>query len=80
MSISTLVDKGYISNDEVKDPRNSSKNLTGNVEIKYDSSIKQFTYKYVDNTSNSDEISMASLAKTITNNSKKKWAKFHISI
>ena len=72
LSISTLVDEGYISNDEVKDPRNSSKNLTGNVEIKYDSSIKQFTYKYVDNTSNSDEISMASLAKTITNNSKKK--------
>lgn len=72
VSVDTLVDGGYISNDEVKDPRNSSRNLTGNVEIKYDSSIHQFTYTYVDNASETNEISMNDLATTITNNSKKK--------
>lgn len=72
VSVDTLVDGGYISNEEVKDPRNSSKNLTGNVEIKYDSSIHQFTYTYVDNATDTTEISMNDLATTITNNSKKK--------
>ena len=72
LPVSELLDKGYISNDEIKDPRNSSKNLTGNVEIKYDSSIKQFTFKYVDNSSKTNDVAAASLATTITNNSKKK--------
>ena len=71
VSVDTLVSEGYISNDEVKDPRDSSKNLTGHVEIVYDSSIKQFTYTYVDNQAKSNEVSM-SLASTITNSSKKK--------
>lgn len=71
LSVTTLLEEGYISDDEVKDPRNSEKNLNGNVEIKYDSSIKQFTYKYVD-TSSSSEISVNNLSKTIINNSKKK--------
>ena len=72
VSVDTLTDEGYISAEDVKDPRDSSKNLTGNVEIKYDSSIHQFTYNYVDNSSKTSDISMNSLAKTITNNSKKK--------
>lgn len=72
LSVNTLLEEGYISNDEVKDPRNSSKNLTGNVEIKYDSSIKQFTYKYVDSASKSNEVSVNNLSTTIINNSKKK--------
>ena len=72
LPVNTLLEEGYISDDEVKDPRNSSKNLTGNVEIKYDSSIKQFTYKYVDSTSKSNEVSVNNLSTTIINNSKKK--------
>lgn len=73
LPVDTLLDGGYISDDEVKDPRDSSKNLNGNVEIQYDSSIKQFTYNYVDNTADSNEISMQNnLATTIINNSKKK--------
>lgn len=46
LPVKELLEEGYISNDEIKDPRNSSKNLTGNIEIKYNSSIKQFTYNY----------------------------------
>ena len=46
LPVKELLEEGYISNDEIKDPRNSSKNLTGNIEIKYDSGIKQFTYNY----------------------------------
>ena len=72
LPVNTLLEEGYISDDEVKDPRNSSKNLTGNVEIKYDSSIKQFTYKYVDSSSKSSEVSVNNLSTTIINNSKKK--------
>lgn len=72
LPVNTLLDEGYITDDEVKDPRNSSKNLTGNVEIKYDSSIKQFTYKYVDTASKSNEVSVNNLSTTIINNSKKK--------
>lgn len=72
LPVSELLEEGFISNDEIKDPRDSSKNLTGNVEIKYDSSIKQFTYTYVDNQTETEDIAMTDLATTITNNSKKK--------
>lgn len=72
LPVRTLLEGGYISDDEVKDPRNSSKNLSGNVEIKYDSSIKQFTYKYVGSAAQEDEVSVNSLSKSIINNSKKK--------
>lgn len=72
LPVSDLLDEGYIANDEIKDPRNSSKNLTGNVEIKYDSSITQFTFTYVDNSSETEDIASANLATTIINNSKKK--------
>ena len=71
LSVDTLVDEGYISNDEVKDPRHSSENLKGNVEIKYDTAKKQFIFTYVDSTEK-ENIAMNDLATTIINNSKKK--------
>ena len=71
LKVSTLLKEGYISNDEIKDPRDTSKNLNGTVEIKYDSSIKQFTYNYIDEDTE-DEIAMDTLSNTIINNSKKK--------
>ena len=49
LGVNDLLNGGYISNDTIKDPRNSSKTLSGHVEIKYDSNYKQFIYKYVDN-------------------------------
>ena len=49
LEVNDLLNGGYISNDTIKDPRNSSKTLSGHVEIKYDSNYKQFIYKYVDN-------------------------------
>lgn len=72
VSVNTLISEGYIEDDKVKDPRDSSKNLTGNVEIKYDASIKQFTYKYVGSASKSKEVSVNTLSNAIINNSKKK--------
>ena len=71
LSVDTLVDEGYISNDEVKDPRHSSENLKGNIEIKYDTAKKQFIFTYVDSTEK-ENIAMNDLATTIINNSKKK--------
>ena len=71
LPVDTLVNEGYISNDEIKDPRHSSENLKGNVEIKYDSSKKQFIFTYVDK-SEDEDIAMNDLATTIINNSKKK--------
>ncbi len=70
LSVDTLVEEGYISNDEVIDPRDSSKTLDGTIEIQYDSSISQFTFNYVDSSSSS--ISVSDLGTTIINNSNSK--------
>ena len=48
LKMSELLNGGYISSEDVKDPRNSSKTLSGYVEIKYDSEYKQFMYEYID--------------------------------
>lgn len=48
LPVETLIEQGYISNDEVKDPRKSSENLDGGVKIEYNSAIKQFEYTYED--------------------------------
>lgn len=42
--VSQLVEGGYISNEDVKDPRDTSKSLTGGVEISYSS--KDYIYRY----------------------------------
>lgn len=46
VTVATLVSEGYISNDDVKDPRNSSKTLTGSVLIKYNGAYNQYEYTY----------------------------------
>lgn len=48
LKMSELLNGGYISSESIVDPRDTSKNLNGYVEIKYDSSYKQFVYKYVE--------------------------------
>lgn len=73
LDVDTLLGEGYITDEEIKDPRDSSKNLSGVVEIKYDKDIKQFTYNYIDNEDETDELLVnTSLADTIIENSKKK--------
>ena len=71
LPVSQLIDEGYITNDEVKDPRNSSENLNGNVEIKYNSETKSYVYTYNDEPSKETNISL-NLSDTIYANSKKK--------
>lgn len=44
--VSQLVEGGYISNEDVKDPRDTEKELSGGVEISYKS--KQYIYEYND--------------------------------
>ncbi len=71
LSVKTLIDEGYITNDEVKDPRDSSKNLEGNVEIKYNSETKSYEYNYNDEPNQTEDITM-NLSEAILQNSKKK--------
>lgn len=45
LTVETLLDEGYITDDDIKDPRNSKKTLKKDyVSIKYESN--QFTYTY----------------------------------
>ncbi|MBR3898353.1 MAG: prepilin-type N-terminal cleavage/methylation domain-containing protein [Bacilli bacterium] len=46
LKLSVLTSGGYLSVDEVKDPRTTGKNLTGAVRISYSSG--QYVYEYVD--------------------------------
>ena len=71
LSVDTLLEEGYITNDEVKDPRDSSKNLEGTVEIKYNNDTKSYDYTYNDEPSETENIAM-NLSDTIIENSKKK--------
>ena len=71
LSVDTLLEEGYITNDEVKDPRDSSKNLEGIVEIKYNNDTKSYDYTYNDEPSETENIVM-NLSDTIIENSKKK--------
>ena len=71
LSVDTLLEEGYITNDEVKDPRDSSKNLEGIVEIKYKNDTKSYYYTYNDEPSETENIAM-NLSDTIIENSKKK--------
>ncbi len=71
LKVDTLTDEGYITNDEVKDPRDSSKNLEGVVEIKYNSATKSYEYTYNDEPDDNETISM-NISQTIIQNSKKK--------
>lgn len=67
--VDDLLGAGYITDEEVKDPRNSEESLDGYVAIRYDDSIKQYTYEYKDT---KEEISFNFLSKMVMNNSKKK--------
>ena len=71
LPVETLTTEGYITNDEVKDPRDSSKNLEGIVEIKYNNDTKSYDYTYNDEPSETENIAM-NLSDTIIENSKKK--------
>ena len=71
LPVETLTTEGYITNDEVKDPRDSSKNLEGVVEIKYNSDTKSYEYTYNDEPDETENISMT-LSQSIIQNSKKK--------
>ena len=47
VNVVTLIDDGYLKNNEIKDPR-SNKAMNGCVSISYDSTHNQYVYKYVD--------------------------------
>ena len=47
VSITTLVQDGYLKNSDIKDPRNN-KQMLGCVSISYDISYNQYVYDYVD--------------------------------
>ena len=47
VSITTLVQDGYLKNSDIKDPRNN-KQMLGCVSISYDISYNQYVYEYVD--------------------------------
>jgi len=63
LQLSSLTSEGYISSDDIIDPRNKKKNLSGYVEIKYESN--QYTYTYKENAQTK------SLSKSIISKSKK---------
>ena len=44
VTVTTLIDEGYISDEDVKDPRDTTKEITGKVIITYESN--QYTYRY----------------------------------
>ncbi len=44
IALDKLISKGYLSDNEIKDPRNTKKNLTGSVIVTYTS--KQYVYSY----------------------------------
>ncbi len=46
LPVNDLLNEGYIDNEDIVDPRNTNKKLTGCVYISYAS--KKWTYKYVD--------------------------------
>ena len=48
ISISMLLQGGYITNDEVKDPRDTNNNLTGSVIVRYEAN--QYIYEYTSET------------------------------
>ena len=64
--VSQLVEGGYISNEDVKDPRDTKKELSGGVEISYKS--KQYIYKYNDE-ANGCSSKSAGMANSIIMNS-----------
>lgn len=47
VNVVTLIDDGYLKNNEIKDPR-SNKTMNGCVSISYDSTHSQYVYEYVD--------------------------------
>ena len=68
LPVKTLIDEGYITNDEVKNPRNSKENLDGDIIIKYNEEIKSFEYSYSD-----EEVNVTmNTSQIIYQNSKKK--------
>lgn len=71
LPVDDLIEEGYITNDEVKDPRDSSKNLEGSVEIKYNSDTKSYDYNYNDDPEPDENITM-NISEAILQNSKKK--------
>lgn len=71
LSVNDLIEEGYITNDEIKDPRDSSKNLDGNVEIKYNNETKSYDYNYNDEPNKDENITM-NISEAILKNSKKK--------
>ncbi len=52
LTVQTLIDEGYIKNNEIKDPRNSEKNMDGTVLIRYNKEIKSYDYTYRENEKN----------------------------
>lgn len=74
LDVDDLLGGGYITDEEIKDPKNSKENLKGHVIIKYDSSIKQYTYEFKEDNEDIslNTISNNTLSKMVTNNSKKK--------
>ena len=64
--VSQLVEGGYISNEDVKDPRDTKKELSGGIEISYKS--KQYIYKYNDE-ANGCSSKSAGMANSIIMNS-----------
>lgn len=63
LELSVLTTEGYISSDDIIDPRNKKKNLSGYVEIKYESN--QYTYVYKESSK------AKSLSKSIISKSRK---------
>ena len=49
LDIPTLVKEGYLSSDDIKDPRDQSK-MNGCIVIEYDNENNQFSFNYVENT------------------------------
>lgn len=48
LRVQTLLDEGYISNEEIKDPTDSSKNLDECVSIIYSSQYSNYQFTYVE--------------------------------
>ena len=53
LNVNELVSGGYMEKNSLKDPRQKgNQNITGYVKISYDSTYKQYEYKYVGDTCN----------------------------
>lgn len=48
VSVATLLEKGYIDAEEVKDPTTKSEIFTGCIEIKYSKDVSNYVYEYTD--------------------------------